>query len=122
MICLTIILCLLTASPRFISYSAADGLPSNTVYAITQDTDGVLWVGTRNGLASFDGSRFRSYKEYGRVNALAVDTEGRLWVGTTEGLTVMPDQVGHDGGPVRALYADAEGFVWATARWAIPSF
>ena len=114
MICLTIILCLLTASPRFISYSAADGLPSNTVYAITQDTDGVLWVGTRNGLASFDGSRFRSYKEYGRVNALAVDTEGRLWVGTTEGLTVMPDQVGHDGGPVRALYADAEGFVWAT--------
>ena len=114
MICLTIILCLLTATPRFVNYSAADGLPSNTVYAITQDTDGVLWVGTRNGLASFDGSRFRSYKEYGRVNALAVDTEGRLWVGTTEGLTVMPDQVGHDGGPVRALYADAEGFVWAT--------
>ncbi len=121
MICLAIILCLLTATPRFVNYSAADGLPSNTVYAITQDQDGVLWVGTRNGLASFDGSRFKSHKEYGRVNALAVDTEGRLWVGTTEGLTVMPDQVGHDGakvehdgGPVRALYADAEGFVWAT--------
>lgn len=89
MICLAIILCLLTASPRFISYSAADGLPSNTVYAIAQDADGVLWVGTRNGLASFDGTRFRSHKEYGRVNALAVDTEGRLWVGTTEGLRVM---------------------------------
>lgn len=121
MICLAIILCLLTATPRFVNYSAADGLPSNTVYAITQDQDGVLWVGTRNGLASFDGSRFKSHKEYGRVNALAVDTEGRLWVGTTEGLTVMPDQdghdgakVGHDGGPVRALYADKEGFVWAT--------
>ncbi|MBR5404044.1 MAG: hypothetical protein IK113_07475 [Bacteroidales bacterium] len=121
MICLAIILCLLTVVPRFVNYSAADGLPSNTVYAITQDTDRVLWVGTRNGLASFDGSRFRSYKEYGRVNALTVDTEGRLWVGTTEGLTVMPDQaghdgakVGHDGGPVRALYADKEGFVWAT--------
>ena len=100
--------------PRFVNYSAADGLPSNTVYAIAQDPDGVLWVGTRNGLASFDGSSFKSHKEYGRVNALAVDTEGRLWVGTTEGLTVMPDQVGHDGGPVRALYADSEGFVWAT--------
>lgn len=115
-------------APRFVNYSAADGLPSNTVYAIAQDQDGVLWVGTRNGLASFDGSRFKSHKEYGRVNALAVDTEGRLWIGTTEGLTVMPDQVGHDGpnhviagpdrqspgGPVRALYADKEGFVWAT--------
>ena len=115
-------------APRFVNYSAADGLPSNTVYAIAQDQDGVLWVGTRNGLASFDGSRFKSHKEYERVNALAVDTEGRLWIGTTEGLTVMPDQVGHDGpnhviagpdrqspeGPVRALNADKEGFVWAT--------
>lgn len=115
-------------APRSVNYSATDGLPSNTVYAIAQDQDGVLWVGTRNGLASFDGSRFKSHKEYGRVNALAVDTEGRLWIGTTEGLTVMPDQVGHDGpnhviagpdrqspgGPIRALYADKEGFVWAT--------
>ena len=121
-------------APRFVNYSAADGLPSNTVYAITQDADGVLWVGTRNGLASFDGVRFRSWKEYGRVNALAVDTGNRLWVGMAEGIAVvkeMPDQVGHDGavghgtvsagsdrqsfgGPVRAMYADAEGYVWAT--------
>ena len=126
MICLAIILCLLTASPRFVNYSAADGLPSNTVYAIAQDADGMLWVGTRNGLASFDGSRFHSWKEYGRVNALAVDTEGRLWVGTTKGLTVkMPDQVGQDSsvmagpdrpscGNIRALHADKEGFIWAT--------
>ena len=121
-------------APRFVNYSAADGLPSNTVYAITQDADGVLWVGTRNGLARFDGVRFQSWKEYGRVNALAVDTGNRLWVGMAEGIAVvkeMPDQVGHDGavghgtvsagsdrqsfgGPVRAMYADAEGCVWAT--------
>ena len=144
--------------PRFINYNAADGLPSNTVYAIVQDDEGVLWIGTRNGLASFDGTRFRSWKEYGRVNALAVDKDGRLWIGSTDGLAVMPDQVGHDGkvgqvghdgkvgqdgkvgkvgqderkvgqdenhviagpdrqspgGNIRALYADKEGFVWAT--------
>ena len=112
---------------RFVNYNAADGLPSNTVYAIVQDTHGVLWTGTRNGLASFDGSRFMSWKEFGRVNTLAVDRDGRLWVGTSEGLTVMPDPVGHDApasaiagsdrqsyGTVRALYADKEGFVWAT--------
>ena len=152
MICLAIILCLLTAAPRFVNYSAADGLPSNTVYAIAQDQDGVLWAGTRNGLASFDGTRFRSFKEYGRVNALAVDTEGRLWVGTTEGLRVrvagdsspaaqndrreaqndrraaqndrkeaqndrkeaQNDRKEAQRGDIRALYADAEGFVWAT--------
>ena len=74
--------------PRFVHYNAADGLPSNTIYAITQDADGILWIGTRNGLASFDGVRFQSRKEYGRVNALAVDRGGRLWIGTTEGLRV----------------------------------
>ena len=80
--------------PRFVNYSSADGLPSNTVYAITQDADGVLWLGTRNGLASFDGVQFKSWKEYGRVNALAVDHGGRLWIGTAKGLRVRDDKVG----------------------------
>lgn len=108
---LALILSLLMAAPRFVNYSAADGLPSNTVYAIAQDADGVLWVGTRNGLASFDGTRFRSYKDFGRVNALAVDIEGRLWIGTTTGLRVQESKVD---GNIRALYADNEGYVWAT--------
>jgi ligand-binding sensor domain-containing protein/signal transduction histidine kinase len=109
---LTIILSLLLSAPRFLSYSAADGLPSNTVYAIAQDGDGVLWIGTRNGLASFDGTTFRSWKEYGRVNALAVDREGRLWVGT-DNLIAGSDRQSF-GGVIRALHADREGFVWAT--------
>ena len=97
--------------PRLVNYSSADGLPSNTVYAIAQDTDGVLWVGTRNGLARFDGVQFRSWKEYGRVNALTVDRENRLWVGTTDGLRVKEDRIE---GNIRALLADSEGYVWAT--------
>ena len=121
-------------TPRFVNYSAADGLPSNTVYAVTQDAEGALWIGTRNGLARFDGVCFQNWKEYGRVNALTVDKAGRLWVGSTQGLRVqMPEQVGHDertvrhvgaviagtdrqspGGNIRALHADAEGYVWAT--------
>ena len=109
--CLVLILAVLAAAPRFVNYRAADGLPSNTVYAMAQDPDGILWIGTRNGLASFDGRHFQAYKEYGRVNALAVDRDGRLWVGTTEGLTVDGDKTE---GYIRALYADKEGFVWAT--------
>ena len=97
--------------PRFVNYGSADGLPSNTVYAITQDAEGVLWVGTRNGLASFDGVQFKSWKEYGRVNALAVDHGGRLWIGTAKGLRVRDDKVE---GNIRALLTDSEGYVWAT--------
>lgn len=112
--------CVLRAQePRFVNYNSADGLPSNVVYAIMQDAEGLLWMGTRNGLACFDGMQFRSFKEYGRVNALAVDKDNRLWVGTTEGLKLrkpdgeMSDWAGHDGN-IRALLADSEGFVWAT--------
>ena len=32
-----------------------DGLPQNSVWAITQTHDGYLWVGTQQGLARFDG-------------------------------------------------------------------
>ena len=109
--CLAFILSLLLAGPRFVNYSAADGLPSNTVYAIAQDEGGTLWIGTRNGLASFDGARFSSWKEYGRVNALTVDRDNRLWVGTTDGLRVNDDRVE---GNIRALLTDSDGFVWAT--------
>ena len=111
--------------PRFVNYSSTDGLPSNAVYAIAQDAEGLLWVGTRNGLASFDGVQFKSWKEYGRVNALVVDKDGRLWIGTAKGLKVRdsspsaqndrrPTQNDRLEGNIRALLADSEGHVWAT--------
>lgn len=108
-------------TPRFVNYSATDGLPSNTIYAIAQDAPGTLWIGTRNGLACFDGRIFRSWKEYGRVNALTVDTEGRLWIGTTDGLRVRSSEAEGDDsedcgleGNIRALTTDSDGYVWAT--------
>src|SRR4051812_1376394 len=35
-----------------------NGLPQNTVQAITQTRDGYLWVGTQDGLARFNGVGF----------------------------------------------------------------
>lgn len=109
--CLFFILSLLMTGPRFVNYSAADGMPSNTVYAIAQDSGGTLWIGTRNGLASYDGTSFRSWKDYGRVNALTVDRQNHLWVGTAEGLRVEDDCIA---GNIRALTTDSDGYVWAT--------
>jgi len=43
-----------------IHYSEKDGLPSNTVYDITQDKDGFIWFGTENGLSRFDGKNFKT--------------------------------------------------------------
>src|ERR1035438_5036041 len=35
-----------------------DGLPHTIVQAVTQTRDGYLWVGTREGIARFDGQSF----------------------------------------------------------------
>ena len=105
--------------PRFVNYLSAEGLPSNTVYAIAQDVDGALLVGTRGGLSRFDGEHFRTLIPGKRITSLAVDPWNRIWAGTTEGVQVveMPGQsVSHAlrGCHVRALLADSDGFVWAT--------
>ena len=106
-------------SGRFVNYGASDGLPSNTVYALAQDGDGALWVGTRGGLSRFDGVRFQTVLAGKRITSIAVDGENRIWAGTPEGLFVeVPGshrQSCLEGSNIRALLSDSEGFVWATA-------
>lgn len=53
------------STPRtgFRSISIDDGLPSNSVGAIRRDSKGYLWIGTKNGLARFDGMDLKSYPE-----------------------------------------------------------
>ncbi|HZM05356.1 MAG TPA: two-component regulator propeller domain-containing protein, partial [Candidatus Saccharimonadales bacterium] len=37
-----------------------DGLPNNSVHAMAQSPEGYLWIGTRHGLARFDGVHFKT--------------------------------------------------------------
>jgi len=66
-----------------------DGLPQNSVFALAQTSDGYLWVGTREGLARFDGERFTSIGgdtapelHHAWITALCVSRDGTLWIGT----------------------------------------
>lgn len=67
-------------------------LMSSLITSLAQDNDGLLWVGTEQGLSSFDGYRFLSHRLTGEgdvsrnVSSLLIDNEGRLWVGTAAGL------------------------------------
>jgi sensor histidine kinase YesM len=38
-----------------------NGLPSNTVYSILQDTKGYIWLGHDKGLSRYDGASFKDY-------------------------------------------------------------
>ena len=65
------------------------GLPSDNVRAIAQTSDGVLWFGTDNGLARFDGRRVQTIalagSESNKILALEISRNGTLWIGTERG-------------------------------------
>ncbi len=76
------------AGYRVSSWIETDGLPPGTIWALAQDGDGYLWIGTDSGLARFDGERFRTWDELGgaplpdgAVSALTIAADGSLWVG-----------------------------------------
>lgn len=67
-----------------------EGLPQNTVQAIAQTPDDLLWIATHAGLARFDGVAFERVAghevlESYHVYAMAVDAQGSLWIGTNGG-------------------------------------
>lgn len=77
-------------------FTVEDGLPDNVVNAVVQTRNGLLWVGTEAGLASFDGEHFTPILLPGGaaperpVTAMAVTPDGSLWVGTNAGLVLIP--------------------------------
>ena len=78
-------------------FTVEDGLPDNVVNAVVQSENGLLWVGTQSGLASFDGRDFTAidlstagFPSQGAVSALLESSEGDLWVGTDAGLVLIP--------------------------------
>lgn len=47
--------------PGFTQFNNNNGLPSNTVYDISQDENGFIWIATDYGLSRFDGLSFKNY-------------------------------------------------------------
>ena len=73
-----------------------DGLPGEEINAIAQTPDGYLWVGTYNGLARFDGEKFKLFNTESnpdlrdsRICNLLTDRSGTLWIGTLDGNLIV---------------------------------
>lgn len=79
-------------------YTINDGLSNDEVFCFAQDTLGVMWIGTDNGLSSFDGQEFKSYfLEDGlagsSITALLLDKKGQLWAnGYSKGISIREQQ------------------------------
>lgn len=75
-------------------WNSADGLSSNSVRSVSQDSQGFIWLATLYGLNRFDGVQFEHFtKESHRhlasnsVTRLLHDSQGYMWVGTKSGLS-----------------------------------
>jgi ligand-binding sensor domain-containing protein len=75
-------------------WGAEQGLPRGPIYAITQTSDGYLWIGTEAGLVRFDGWNFRLIQDDSGAFAttgvvgLVADVDGSLWL-RLRGLTIL---------------------------------
>lgn len=77
-------------TPAAIHYDYTNGLPSNEVYDIYQDSAGFLWFATDNGLARFDGDEMKLFGSAEGLTDPVVfgihpDGKGRLWFRTYSG-------------------------------------
>lgn len=65
------------------TFNVRDGLPSNSVSTVVQDGNGLIWIGTWNGLSFYDGYRFYTFR--------SGESAGEL--STNRILEVLPDSV-----------------------------
>ncbi len=121
-----------------LSFSTADGLASNTVSTIFQDSQDRLWFGngynTEGGVSMFDGISWTtlSVKDglaHHMLNAMWEDADNTLWFGagfsSFGGLSMWDGDVwqtltqddGLAGAKVRYLYRDAAGVMWVGSEY-----
>lgn len=83
---------------RFQHWNVEDGLSSNSVLCVGQDTSGFMWFGTQEGLNRFDGYSFKVFHHLSsdslsissnHINTIFFDKRSRMWVGTDNGLNLF---------------------------------
>ena len=89
-------------------FTTEDGLENNHIRSLTPDLDGLMWIGTPEGLnyAVYEpdplrgGNEYRIYSRYNvindNINCVDVDVRNNKWIGTAGGMSIL----------------GADGFTW----------
>ncbi len=85
--------------PAFYHLSTGEGLSDNNVNVARRDRNGILWIGTTEGLNSFDGNRISTYYKYKNpglaenyVEHIVIDHNNRVWLRhATHQLTMLDE-------------------------------
>jgi ligand-binding sensor domain-containing protein/signal transduction histidine kinase len=108
------------------TYTQAEGLAQNSVYAVHQSRDGTVWAGTLSGgVSEFKGGHFTNYTTANGISSDAVTSiaEGAdetMWFATPNGLNrlskgdwrILTVSDGLPSANLNCLLADSEGVVW----------
>ncbi|MCG8309262.1 MAG: response regulator [Cytophagales bacterium] len=91
LLCLNAIVITALSQYSFNQLSVNEGLTHSDVVAVVQDTSGIIWLGTNNGLNRYDGYTFKVFKHdfedslslpSNRIKNLFCDSRNRIWIAT----------------------------------------
>ena len=128
-----------SSSQNFTTYKPDPNTRGLNYYAIAEDRDGSLWLGSNlSGLQRFDPSTERFTETYehdandpaslsdNRVNSVYFDHAGTMWVGTQDGLSKFDartrrfrsyyEQDGLAGNVVSCILEDKRGKLWMSTN------
>lgn len=73
----------ISQNPYYYTIDKTNGLPSNSVYDIFQDSKGFMWFATGKGLCRYDGSVFKTFTSDTQTSksgsCINEDSFGRIW-------------------------------------------
>lgn len=78
--------------PKQENYDFTSSVPDTYILAVNEAPNGDIWVGTRKGIAVFDGNNWTTITAglpdlY--ITSISFDKEGKAWIGTKKGLSVI---------------------------------
>lgn len=75
--------------PYAIHINKSNGLPSNSVYNVFQDSKGFIWLATNAGLTRYDGIEYKTYTSAKQTSvagsSIKEDALGRIWYENFDG-------------------------------------
>ena len=117
-----------------ILYNNPNGLPTSEANAITETSEGFIWLGSYAGLIRYDGNtfeRFDSTTGIANVRCLFTDRQDRLWIGTNDsGVFLMEKGTlrqwdkaeGMKSSSIRAVAEGADGLIYVGSTFGIALF
>jgi signal transduction histidine kinase/ligand-binding sensor domain-containing protein len=108
------------------TYTQAQGLVQNSIFAVHENRDGTVWAGTlTGGLSKLKDDRFKTYTTRDGLGSNTVDSilessDGTMWFGTPNGLSELAkgrwrSYTSRDGlpaGNVNCIFEDSKGILW----------